>query len=135
MKSLTADEADRVLLQNLRKNKKRTFNETGIHFDGDIWAFPNNRKIFIGVNDYDMSDNTCFLVKRAMFRHELTKKIKDNRTVAIVGGVALLFMLFMGVKTCQSCVKDRKVKNKNSIISLYKPNLQRFIKTKSLRTK
>ncbi len=111
MKSLTTEEANRVLLQSLKKTKKRTFNETGICFDGDVWAFPNNHKIFIGVNDYDMNDSTCFFVKRAMFRHELRQKINNNRIVLGVGSTLLLFCVLFGVRACKLLNKS-SVKNK-----------------------
>lgn len=93
MKNLTDEQANRLVLANLKGNTHRTFNESGIHFDADVWAFPGNRKIFIGMYDYPMNDKTLNSVKRAMFHHNLTQNIKNPKVIMKISMLLVLIIL------------------------------------------
>lgn len=133
MHHITADQANLIVRENLKHNKKRTFNESGIHFDGDVWAFPINNKIFIGMADFAMDEKTRLLVQRAMFRHAISEKLKNNNHVVAVGGLFLLSMLLFSVKTCKSeHVESKENKQTCVLTKTTRPYLfSKFIQNRS----
>ena len=134
MNNITDEQANLIVRQNLKYNKACTFNESGVHIDGDIWAFPINNKIFIGVQDYVMDEKTRVLVRRAMFLHNIAQKLKDNRTGIVVGGLALLSVVFMAIKSCSS---DNRKPDKTVEAKMleYAPKTNAFVKFLPRRTK
>lgn len=94
MKNLTAEQANNIVQNNLKHNKNRAFNETGVHFGDDIWAFPNNRKIFIGVKDFPMSEKTYIKTMRAMIRYKVIQKTKNPYVATAI------FVLLLGMALC-----------------------------------
>lgn len=60
MQKLNADEANKIVQEHLKSDKNRKFDGMGIKFNDNMWAFPNNRKIFIGTKDFSMDDKTFF---------------------------------------------------------------------------
>ncbi|MBO4480740.1 MAG: hypothetical protein J5742_03935 [Alphaproteobacteria bacterium] len=106
MLKLTADEANRIVQEHLKGKQKRYFDEVGVRFSDDIWAFPNNRKIFIGMNDFPMDDKTLSLVNRAIFRHNLSQSMTKSQFV-VVCGVVLFIATAFGVSMCDHPKKQK----------------------------